>query len=110
MKKIKTTIDKCLLCKKNTKDAFWKYIWKGKEGYCCEPCGKKIHKLGYAVCDLVTTELMDRGLEVRDYKEKCGFFWLTCDAEKTDQKRFAEKLFKRYKKKYKDLSFIFRCW
>ncbi len=69
--------DKCLMCNKELKDAFWKYVWKKKEGYMCrDTCGRDFHAIGYYLLERASKVLEEQGIKVVQTKEKFGIMML----------------------------------
>ena len=105
---IKHSLDNCLKCGKFVHDAFWIYIWKGKDGYCCEDCGSKIHHEGYNLLDEAVTKMKKEGIDVVEAKEKFGQYRLVGIVKKKKQGKFIDDLLADYRKNHSDFDWDWR--
>jgi hypothetical protein len=62
----------CLICGKKGVYPHWVYIWKGKSGYTCDPCGQWFHEVGEYLMKAVGKYCDENGIVHCGWKEKFG--------------------------------------
>lgn len=103
---IEHSLDNCISCGKFVHDAFCVYQWKGKEGFCCKPCGAKIHDEGYKLLDAAEREMTIEGIKVVESKEKFGYYQLTAIIRNSKKhEKFMKDILARYEREHPEF-----CW
>ena len=102
--------DKCLICKIKVEDKFWIYLWKGKQGFCCDVCGREIHKAGYKILEIISDILSKNGATNIYHKEKFGYYQFDATVDTPKQMRLAEALFNQAREDFPEFSFSFHAW
>jgi len=100
--------DKCLMCGNTVKDAYWKYVWKGKDGYMCrDTCGRDFHTIGYYLLDKAAEILNQQGIKVFQAKEKFGIMMIYTQTQTDIEKHFVESFEQMWRERYPEFEWAF---
>jgi transposase-like protein len=100
--------NKCVICKHNDiKSRYWIYVWKGKDGYACETCGRWFHDVGGYLISKAVEILKEQGVGVTDCKEKFGRWRLSCYGKTKKHQKQIRKLHMLYEVLFGEFSWDF---
>jgi hypothetical protein len=100
--------DNCLMCGAVLKDAHWKYVWKGKDGYMCrDTCGRDFHAIGDYLLEKAAKIMKDQGIEVLQTKEKFGIMMMYTGAKTELEHQFVTSFAQTWRERYPEFEWSF---
>lgn len=94
----------CIKCNRETPNGHWLYLWKGKQGFTCDDCGKEIHAIGYYLLDKASDLYDKHHIAMGAIKEKFGRFEIYAYPETEEQTRIVKATQEFYEKQYPEFT------